>query len=157
MDDLLTYLHGLFTADVDIIAAFTAAGTSTVSCVRPNQRIKPVYPRIIMEGDDGQSSMYGDVMPKFYDATLWLKVMVRKSDADQASISTLTTVKARVTELILGQPALGIQGLQGTKFSASYRCDSIQERSSKIEYGVTDPTVDRWRVSYHVKLNNLAV
>ena len=164
MNDLIEYIIALFKADADMIAICVDAGAVGVSVVSPEQRTKAAYPRIIVYGDTGRQDPTGDVAPVFFASTLWIEAVARASDPTTPPsnannpLAIVRALEARISELILGNRNLGLQGLQGTQFSDAWRCDSCFQRSAGLlpKGAGNEPTIERWGASYGLKLRNLS-
>ena len=165
MDDLLIFLIALFCGngaaqppDPVLLKLFQSAGQSAVACVDPDERIRAGYPRLLLSGEEGEQQQTGDGDAKFFEGSVRLEIVTRSSDAVPDELDQLASLKARCTDLLLGNPRLKLPPLQGQVFGISgnaYNIAVFCQRRPTGRLPAEDPTIKRWGATYRVKLCRL--
>jgi len=171
MDDLLIYIIALFCGDGAgrppdpvLLALFRGAGQVGVSCVDPDERTQAAYPRLVLSGAEGEQNQTGDGQADIFDGDVRLEIVTRQSDAVPDEIDLLALLKARCTDLLLGNPRPGLpplpalpplQGRVVTVGGNSYNVAAFRQVRPTGRLPAEDPTIKRWGGVYRVKLCRL--
>lgn len=158
MEELLIFIRSLLVNDPILLAAYVAAGSTSVSVLTPRQRTVASYPRIILEGHEGEQVSFSEnSRPKFTNGTVRLEIVTRKSDSDPLPLQTLYAIQEQVTELLLGNPVTGVPGIKGQQVGSKYNVPIFKQcNPSGLVPPLTDTTVERWRGTYDCQLNRMA-
>lgn len=153
MDEILIYIRSLLVNDSILQSLWQGAGKSSVSCISHAQRTQADYPRIVYAGYQGKGFMSGDAIPKFFNGTLEIEVVARKSVNNQQPLEFVRLCEARILLLILGNKRHGMSPLQGTR-TGNYSISTCNQNYSMLlpKY---DPTIERWGCQFEVTINNL--
>ena len=153
MRDLLQFIRALLIADKLLLSIFQAAGMTVVSVVAPHQRAGATYPKLILEGEEGSQETFGDNLPKLFRGKVRLEIVTRQSDACPDALDTLRQLQDRQRDLLLGNRALKLSGIQGQTVSPSWNVPSFSQCSPTRTLPTSDPTIQRHLTTYDVLLN----
>jgi hypothetical protein len=154
MDDLIIYLHALLTGDATLLAIFTAAGAPRVSVTDQQNRSAASYPRMILEGEEGEEAPHGDKnFAKIFTGKVRLEIVTRQSDTCLDGLAALNAIKAQNLNLLRGNRAFGLNGITGVAVSASYNVPVFRQCSPTRRLPSIDPTIYRHLTTYDVMMN----
>ena len=155
MRDLLQFIRALLVGDTFLLALYQAAGAAKVSVIAPHQRAGATYPKIILEGEEGEQESFGDNLPKFFRGKVRLEIVTRQSDACPDALDTLRQLQDRQRDLLLGNSALDLPGIQGRAVSSAWNVPRFFQCSPTRTLPTSDPTIQRHLTTYDVLLNRV--
>lgn len=162
MRDLLQFIRFLLVGnpalsqlpDPVLLGLFIAAGASRVSVVAPHARAGATYPKIVLEGEEGQQEeKTGDGQAKFFRAKVRMEIVTRQSDVCPDALDTLWGLQSRLLDLLLGNAALSLPGVQGQRVSPAWQVSSFSQCNPTRTMAGSDPTIQRHLATYDVLLN----
>lgn len=147
MDDLILYIRALLADDDAMLSIFQDCGKSAVSVKSMDSRAQAAYPRIVLDGDDGELMNQGeDEGPEFYDCEFRLEIVTRKDDYCPDERETLRQIQTRCYEL------LKVRGITFVGKSGTQWCLTQWRQKSARFLPVTDPLYKRHQTKFAVQL-----
>ena len=125
---------------------------------RAGGRATAAYPRIVLDGDEGEQESFGDnAPPKFFNGQVRIEIVTRETDGRPDPDAQIANIRTRCVQIALGSkltPTLkGVvfTGASGEKWSVT-RLTQVRPTGP---LPVVDPVFCRHRTTLAVSLNRM--